>query len=192
MQSPWKVILAFLGVFVAGAIFGGFFSLGVGAHWLHEPKRDAGGGGRAARRGNEWPAPPALQVAQLLRRLADRLELTPAQRERIMPLIQRAVQDFRRQQANYFREDSVILQRLQDDVAKELTPRQRQLLHELQERQRSLLRKRFMDGQEFRPARHEGGSRAPAESEPRPANPEAASTASAPGESASVPTEKNP
>src|SRR4051812_30138131 len=30
METPWKVIVAFIGVFVAGAIFGGVFTLGAG------------------------------------------------------------------------------------------------------------------------------------------------------------------
>ena len=34
MNKPWKVILAFLGVFLAGAVFGGFLSLGVARHFL--------------------------------------------------------------------------------------------------------------------------------------------------------------
>jgi hypothetical protein len=31
MDVPWKVILAFVGVFIAGAVFGGVFTMGVSA-----------------------------------------------------------------------------------------------------------------------------------------------------------------
>ena len=31
MNVPWKVLLAFVGVFIAGAVFGGVFTMGVSA-----------------------------------------------------------------------------------------------------------------------------------------------------------------
>src|SRR6266498_2113039 len=34
MEVPWKVIFAFVGVFIAGAIFGGVFTVGVSARRL--------------------------------------------------------------------------------------------------------------------------------------------------------------
>lgn len=188
MQSPWKVIVAFIGVFIAGAVFGAFFSLGVGARLVN---RMRGPGAVAplvnlpgAKRGPAGAQPP-VQGAQVLRRLADRLDLTPAQRERIMPLIQRAVQDFRRQQANLFREDGYILQRLQQDIAKELTAEQRKKLNELQERQRALLRKRLMDAQEMHNARKEG---TPAGSEPAAAPEKPADVTTSSGQASSAAT----
>ncbi len=156
MDKPWKVITAFIGVFVAGAIFGGFFALGIGWQVVERRAQPAAATPvmppvatttqpapkKGPNQGATLPVPQALQSTLLKRKLLDRLDLTPAQRERIMPFIQRATEDFRRQQANYFREDFFILQRLQQDIARELTPDQRAKLVELEHKQAEIVRRR--------------------------------------------------
>ncbi len=163
MENPWKVIAAFIGVFVAGAVFGGFFSLGIGARWMAThpavtsaaapapapvgtttPSRSTAPASTAANR-PLLPVPLSWQAPQLLRHYADRLSLTPEQKDRITPLIRRAIEDYRRVQQTTFRETGIILQRLQEDLAKELTPEQRDKLEEMQrkqlERQREVIQK---------------------------------------------------
>lgn len=189
MEKPWKVIAAFVGVFIAGAVFGAFFSLGIGLPLME--RRSAASDtavlplptphpvARKGPPGAHWPASQAMQAAQLIRRLTARLELTPDQRQRIMPLIQRAVEDFRWQQANYFREDAFILVRLQHDIARELAPEQRRRLFELEKRQRELIRRRKAELKEYE--RLNGHPTPPAVTHPAPAHPGSGAPSSTPG-----------
>lgn len=154
MDKPWKVVFAFVGVFVAGAVFGGLLALRIGKSIVDHRREPlvlppvpakivlsaAGQPGNPAK--PPLPAAPQFQSAQLLRRFAERLDLSPEQRERIMPRIQRATADFRRQQQTHFREDTVVLQHLQEDIRRELTSDQRRKLDKMEERQKELLEQR--------------------------------------------------
>lgn len=212
MEKPWKVIAAFIGVFIAGAVFGGFFSVGIGARWLAKESpatvtaapvtvtatptvapaterkaavRPNGGAGAAVR-------PPLLTVPQswqapaLLRRYAERLELTPEQKQKIHPLIQRATEDYNRLRQNTWRETGIILQRLQQDISEVLTPEQREKLRHIEDRQRELLeteqkareqrelqKKAEKAGAGQRPGQNRppanGGEKSPAQPAPKPA-----------------------
>jgi hypothetical protein len=151
-EKPWKVVVAFLGVFVAGAIFGGFFTVGIGAHWLRkmnggngarphffDPAADPKASGRSPhpllQMNQSWQAP------QLMRRYAERLDLSAEQKDRINPLIQRASEDYNHLRQNTFRETAQILRRLQQDIARELTPDQREKLEDMEKNQRDMLRR---------------------------------------------------
>ena len=153
MDKPWKVIFAFVGVFIAGAVFGAFFSLRSGGR-LPRMQQDA------VFRGNKMPGMPPMppqqnqpqpptgamqpiQSTQVMRRYAERLDLTPGQRDRIQPLIQRATEDLRRKQQDSFRENDIILRRLQQDIAKELTGGQRARLEKMEQRQREIMQQRM-------------------------------------------------
>ncbi len=167
MDKPWKVISAFVGVFIAGAVFGGFFSLGVGARWLAQETpasvkstpaatatpaattapvvgtktavRPGAGAGGAQGRPSLLQVPQSWQAPQLLRRYAERLDLTPEQKQRIHPLVQRATEDYNRLRQNTWRETAIILQRLQQDISEVLTPEQREKLHKFEARQKELI-----------------------------------------------------
>jgi Spy/CpxP family protein refolding chaperone len=76
MGNTWKVVVAFVGVFVAGTVFGGFFALGVGQRVMQS---------RTA------PRPPADPM--LLKRYVDRLELTEAQTTKIKPILDKIQSD---------------------------------------------------------------------------------------------------
>lgn len=147
MEKPWKVIFAFVSVFIAGAVFGAFFSLRTGgqlprmkAGEVRPRKVEMGSavGQSPQSRPLLGPSQP-VQAAQLMRRYTERLDLSPEQRKKINPLIQRATEDIRRQQQNNFRENGIIVQRLQQDIASELRPEQRARLAEMEERQRELM-----------------------------------------------------
>lgn len=145
MDKPWKVVFAFVGIFIAGAVFGAFFSLRIGGRILQMERPDLHGD-VAGPQNPPAPSPqqrPMMsqqwQAPQLMRRFAERLDLTPEQKERINPVIQRAAEDFRRQTQINFREHNVIMQRLQEDISKVLTPEQRVRLENMEQRQRELL-----------------------------------------------------
>ena len=117
MNKTWKVVLAFTAVFLAGAIFGGLLFMRAGPRW-------------AQRRGA-----PAV-----LRHMADRLELTNEQKEKIRPLVDEAEDQIRQLRQISIKETGLILRRLQQTLAVELTPEQRKKLEKMQERQRELMR----------------------------------------------------
>lgn len=175
MEKPWKVIVAFVGVFIAGSIFGGLLALRLSKRDLpprfaqvpvNQPQFLPPPQGQPQTppaqsqpqpqgpRPNALPPQPlfppnmAVQAPQLMRRYVDRLDLTPEQRERVNPLIVRAANDLRRQQQTNLRETGIIIQHLQEDISKELTPAQRGLLEEMAERQRKLIEQRERQQQE--------------------------------------------
>ena len=181
MEKPWKVIAAFVGVFVAGSVFGGLLALRfsdrdvspalaplangppVQAQTPAQPSQLPSPPKAPGLRPNAVPAqlqlPPgmAVQAPQLMRRYVERLDLTAEQKERINPLIQRAAADLRRQQQTNFRETGIIFQHLQEDLAKELTPDQRTRLEEMAERQRLLIERQQQEKQRTK----EGGKFSP-------------------------------
>lgn len=156
MDKPWKVIFAFVGVFIAGAVFGAFFSLRSGGRL---PRIQGAGFRNQGMPALQNPSPQPnqqrpmlgatqpIQATQIMRRYAERLNLTPEQKDRIHPLIQRATEDIRRQQQNNFRENGIIVQRLQQDIAKELTGEQRARLEKMEQRQRELMQQRAGNGE---------------------------------------------
>jgi Spy/CpxP family protein refolding chaperone len=72
--------------------------------------------------------------------MAERLELTNEQKEKIRPLVDRAEDEIRQLRQISIKETGLILRRLQQTLAVELTPEQRKKLEKMQERQRELMR----------------------------------------------------
>lgn len=145
MDKPWKVVFAFVGIFIAGAVFGAFFSLRIGGRILQMERPEFHGGAgpqNPQQAGLQRPPAPlaaAWQAPQLMHRFTERLDLTPEQKEQIRPVIQRAADDFRRQTQTNLREHGIIMQRLQEDIAKVLTPEQQARLEKMEQRQHELL-----------------------------------------------------
>lgn len=186
MQNPWKVILAFVGVFIAGAVFGGLLALRLGRAitgnrpGIMAPARGEKMAGREAdgpAAANRPGGPPAVQRVQLMRRLANQLDLSPAQRERIGPIINRALQDFWREQQNFARENVFHLQRLKQDIARELQPEQQKRLDELWQKQTEVLRRRQSEAQTQRQAAARAGAGDAKLVPPEPAKPASGSPA---------------
>jgi Spy/CpxP family protein refolding chaperone len=125
MQTPWKVIVAFLGVFVAGSIFGGFFALRVDRE--RKPQKRV-------------EQPVGTLNLRLMRRFAEQLDLTEQQKEMLRPVMERAGEDLRRVQQAQLRETSVMVERLQQDVAKVLTPEQKLKLETMQRETRERMK----------------------------------------------------
>ena len=154
MEKPWKVILAFVGVFVAGAIFGGLLALRI-ARQISEQRPVAATltpavvpAARPPGGQPNQPMPQAVQTAQLMRRVTNQIGLTKGQRERVTPIIERAVQDFWHHQQNYNRENGFLLQRLKQDIGKELTLEQQTKLDDLWLKQLETFRNRQTEARE--------------------------------------------
>ncbi len=137
MNAPWKVIAAFVGVFVAGAIFGGVFLLRVSpartaasvpagqplAQLPPSPHRPVVAGPHV--KAEPAAAAPKLALTPtLMRQLTQRLKLTPEQREKVRPLLNRASEDFLRLRQENLADNARVTERMYVDVSAQLTAAQ--------------------------------------------------------------------
>jgi hypothetical protein len=184
MDVPWKVILAFLGVFIAGAVFGGVFTLGVSARRnVNVPRQLAPANQPVA----QFPAvvQPKAQVAgpqapksgtirtnpitpvlmnQFTRKLSG---LTPPQKESLRTILGRAGEDFHRLRQDNLADVTRVTERMYADVSGVLTLEQRGEL----ETMRKQLEERFKED------RRKRAEAAAAEAANRAANPPAGTAA---------------
>lgn len=162
---PWKVILAFVGVFIAGAIFGGVFTLGVSARRVVNVPRQAPGVDRSVA---QFPAvsQPKSQVAgpqipksggsssrtnpitpvlmsQFTRKLSG---LSPTQKDSLRTILGRAGEDYHRLRQENLADVTRVTERMYADVSGVLTMEQRteleQMRKKLEERFQADRRKR--------------------------------------------------
>jgi Spy/CpxP family protein refolding chaperone len=126
MDKPWKVILAFTGIFLAGILVGGLVTLRVGRNFAQR-------------------LPMSEQFGpQLLRRLVTQLDLTPEQQEKMKPIVSQAAEELRELRRSTQRTSAAVVVRMQGDIAALLTPAQKVKFDELVAQQRDRF-KRFMD-----------------------------------------------
>lgn len=117
MNKPWKVILVFAGVFLAGVITGGPL-LGLLQNYRQERR-------------------PAFADRTMVRYERE-LGITSAQKEKIRPILLRAQDDWRRLRQENVQHLTALVDRMHMEVATELTPEQQTKLEDM----RKELRKR--------------------------------------------------
>ena len=115
----WKLILAFVLVFLAGAACGFF-----GAVHVHDffARMDAGS-----------------MAQHMKQRLRAELKLTPEQMQQISPVIDRAASQLKTKREQTMRDVHEIFEQAHRDMQPFLTPEQRTRLEELEKRHRHLL-----------------------------------------------------
>lgn len=107
MNQPWKVIVVLLGIFVAGGVTGGFVTLRVVRERIsNRPMPE------------EW-------APRHLKRLVDRLALTPEQQEQIRPIVRHNMEQLNRLRNQSLAETQMRIESMQRDIAQKLTPEQR-------------------------------------------------------------------
>ncbi len=107
MDKPWKVILAFTGIFFAGLLVGGLVTLRWGKNFTQrQPMGEQFG-------------------PQLMQRLVTQLDLTPAQQEKVKPIIDSAAEELKQLRRTTQRASAAVLVRMQGDIGAVLTPEQR-------------------------------------------------------------------
>jgi uncharacterized membrane protein len=122
MDKTWKVVLAFIGIFLAGAVAGGFVSL----------------------RFVKVPPPQVLQrtvpeqqwVIGQMRRFVNELKLDEAQREQVKPALERAAADIRRLRRRAYRETMDIIESMNNEIAPLLTEVQKEKFEDIRWLQR--------------------------------------------------------
>ncbi len=118
MSRNWKIILAFLGVFVAGAVFGGFASL----RYVRQKFEQA-----------RLRTPASLEQfsPQIMKRFSNRLDLTAAQKEKLRPIIRQAGEELRKLRQSGERDAIAVAERMHEQVAEILTPAQQEKLEQM-------------------------------------------------------------
>jgi len=115
MNKPWKVILTFAGVFIAGGVCG----VALAPRWF--------GHGRP-------PAHSQFGGLHLMDRLSEQLELTAAQKEKIAPIVAHAEMETRRLRRESAQSFHAVMERANTEIAAELTPEQRTKLDDMRKR----------------------------------------------------------
>jgi Spy/CpxP family protein refolding chaperone len=161
MDKPWKVITAFIGVFVAGAIFGGVFTVGLGKRVRAEVVKahqsapaptpavttPATTTPPTAKDRDHFPKkspvanagaanPPANArgfTPGIMRQLTKRLNPTPEQRKAIQQIVTRADEDWQRSGREHIAEVERVTVRMYEDVSALLSPEQRVQLEKMRQ-----------------------------------------------------------
>ncbi len=107
MKQSWKIIFVLLGIFVAGGVTGGLVTLRI---WKEKM-------------GNH-PVPEEW-APRHLKRLSDRLELTPAQQEQLRPVVRRNMEQLSRVRNTFVADTQAVVEAMQREIAQMLTPEQR-------------------------------------------------------------------
>ena len=150
MNKSWQVCLVLIAIFAVGGISGGLVAY------------------RVARRHMPLPLPPEAWGARRFEHVAQELQLTPEQKARIKPIVKRNIEEIEKLHRQSMHEVRGILERMETDIAAELTPEQRtqyeQFLKERREARKQMQEPRGMRGERDRPP-----GRSPGEKPPPPA-----------------------
>lgn len=114
MASTLKVILAVSGIFVAGAVTGGFVSLRVAEQMAREKRQVE-----------------RVGPGDIGSRLAEQLHLTPEQKTKVKPIFAHSSEELKKIRRDSFAQTAALIVKLDEDLAKELTPAQQALLKEI-------------------------------------------------------------
>ena len=138
MASTVKIILAVGGIFLAGAVTGGFVSLRVTEHM-------------AARQRAQQRFGPV----ELGGRLAEQLHLSAVEKEKILPIITRTSEELRKVRREAFKDTAALITGMDEDLAKVLTEEQRvrlkQIRAEEEERRKRWMAERAKRNEQSRP-----------------------------------------
>ncbi len=156
MDKAWKVILAFIGVFIAGAVFGGLFTLrferpapvpAAPIAVQDTPKATppapspATTGGQVA----VAQAPAVQQQSRIapvfMRQFTQRLNPTPDQKKKIGGFVARASDDLQRLQREHLQDTTRVTERMYEDVSSVLSTEQRTQLEKMRQEMLERVRK---------------------------------------------------
>jgi hypothetical protein len=113
--ARWKIVVSLVVIFLAGSITGALFTIAIAKH---EVRRQSD---------------PTQWFQLTMQRWKTRLRLTPAQEEKLKPIVQETVEELRTLRASDLRQTDEILARARTRIEPELTPEQRIRLQKMQE-----------------------------------------------------------
>lgn len=121
--KPWKLVLLLTGIFLAGGVAGSFLTVRFGRHLIEK------------RPGPDQWAPARLKF------LAEKLDLTKEQQEKLKPILRRDMDELGRIRDSSFEQSRVVFERMERDISAVLTPEQREKLEQLNKQRRERLQK---------------------------------------------------
>jgi Spy/CpxP family protein refolding chaperone len=124
MNKPWQVCLVLVAIFAAGGISGALVAF------------------QMARR--HVPSPPGVWGARRIENVARELELTPAQMERVRPIVKRNVEELTKLSRQAQKPVHEILERMETEISAVLTPEQRTKYEQILKERRDV-RRRMQD-----------------------------------------------
>ena len=137
MAKTWQVILATVAIFLAGLVTGGATALGVVRWVARHPRINPA---QMAPYGLRFGNGQMQQLSpQLMRSFANQLDLSEAQRARIMPIVRRTTTQLGRDRREIQLTVALAIEKMQDEIADVLTPDQRSRFEELISQQRARL-----------------------------------------------------
>lgn len=142
MDKPWKVIFAFVGIFVAGAVAGGFFGHRRAVKQLFAnmpapvviaptPMPVSMTNAPKATTPAPRPLPPTQIQPAVMRQLTQRLNLTNDQKKKVAPVVARANEDLQRLRRENLQDTTRVVDQMYTDVMAVLTPEQREQLEDM-------------------------------------------------------------
>lgn len=123
--ARWKIILSLAAIFFAGSITGALFTISIAKH---EVRRQSD---------------PTQWFQLTMKRWKTRLHLTPAQEEKLKPIVEATVTELRTLRASDLRQTDEILARAQARIDPELTPEQRARLQKMRDARKRRLQEWF-------------------------------------------------
>ncbi len=136
MNKTWQVVLAFLVVFVAGGAIGAVFTLRLTVdHKPPVPVPAADPNSTARAKPEDFG--PVLMRRWLLN--SNQLALTPEQKEKIRPIFFDTAEDLQRAREESQHSYVLLIEHMQDEIAANLTPVQRDKFYSLIQNQRDKL-----------------------------------------------------
>ncbi|MET0263005.1 MAG: hypothetical protein ABW223_08920 [Rariglobus sp.] len=140
MASTAKIILVVGGIFIAGAVTGGFVSLRVADHLAREKQ-----------------ARDRIGPAEIGGRLVDQLRLTPEQNQKIRPIINSTSEELRKVRRESFNQTATLVAAMDVEISKVLTEEQRVLLKDVRAREEERRKQWMAERNKRREARPPGG-----------------------------------
>jgi hypothetical protein len=113
--ARWKIVLSLIAIFLAGSVTGGLLTIAI---VKHEVRRQSDP--------NQW-------VQLTMQRWKSRLRLTPAQEEKLKPIVETTVNELRTLRTSDLRQSDEIFSRAQARIDPELTPDQRERLKKMRD-----------------------------------------------------------
>ncbi len=128
MNKPWQVCLVLVAIFTIGGISGGLV------------------GYQVARRNFRHPPPPREVVVRRIERIGRELKLTPEQKARIRPIVQRYTGELTKAWRQSMSQSREIIERMEKEIGAELTPEQRARFDQFRQKYRERFKKMMQEG----------------------------------------------
>ena len=150
MNKPWQVCLVLVAIFAAGGISGGLVAFQI------------------ARK--HAPPPSGVWFARRIEDVARELQLTPAQMERVQPIVKRNVEELTKLSRQSMHTVHEMLERMETEIGAELTPDQRTKYEQILKERREV-RRRMQDRHGMRGEWERRSDDRPPPPPPKPAEP---------------------